>query len=674
MHSHQNTANSSAAAKLPAVQRRAAAPFAACVRLATAAAFGIIAAGGCGTDSDNQNPDQTAPTDATDTTDDLKLAGGEVADAAAVDFDQMPDIFVPLCQNDAQCAVEMPNLGQCKIAACDPAVGCKIANAVDASACEGAPCAGASVCKAGVCLALDGASGPPCDDKNPCTTDLCDIASKTCSHTKMADGATCQIAATCAAGTCQFGTCSGTAASPYWDYNLNPDIEGGEAWIWSLKLRNDNSIAVAGGTRFEEPEAGWAYGFWNGVFGDWNPAKGSVTPIWSDSQEWKPGSPPAGQYQSSSAVIALADGGLAFVGTSIDDARLYKRDAGGVKVFGRSYGLAISTESAWGVAELAGGGFVLVGSYAATAQAVKGDQASPWFLRVDKDGNQPLDSDGKPNAAILPLGKVRGVVRAVLAEKDSVVLCGRQGGGEGVKDYAQVWLGRTDLDGKLVKTLYAGKGIGGFDQSAVAMAAVPEGGFVLAGDVVVGKIAMVDNHDALLVRVDADGKHLWHKIWGGTARDQFTAVQYVPADFPDGAGFIATGFHAADNTANPDAWLVRTDLKGNILWQKNYGGPDWDVAYDVALLPPAYPGGVGFLLGGSTVSKVLATKVKVGAPDAWLVRVGPHGETRCDGQTWCTAENVVDCHDKNPCTADTCNPDNGLCSHTTDPTRKGCKK
>jgi len=641
---------------------------------ALATAFAIFAAVGCGVDSDIQNPDQTAATDVSDTVDDLKISGAEVADALAADLDQMADVFVPLCQSDAVCAAQTPNPGACKIAVCDPAVGCKIANAAEASACEGAPCAGASACKAGACVPNDGSSGPPCDDKNPCTTDQCDSASKTCSHSKMADGAVCQIAATCAGGTCQFGTCSGTAASPYWDFNLNPDIEGGEAWIWSLKVRKDNSLALAGGTRFEEPESGWAYGFWNGVFDNWNPTTASVKSIWSDSQEWKPGSPPAGQYQSSSAVVLLADGGLAFVGTSIDDARLYKRDADGVKVFGRSYGLAISTESAWGVAELASGGFVLVGAYAATAQAVQDDQAWPWFLHVDKDGNQPMDSVGKPYPAILPLGEVRGVARAVLAEKDSVVVCGSQGGGEGVKGFAQVWLARLDFDGKLVKTLYAGKGIGGFDQRAAAMAAVPEGGFVLAGDVVVGKIAMVDNHDALLVRVDADGKHLWHKILGGTARDQFTAVQYLPADFPDGAGFIATGFHATDNTANPDAWLVRTDLKGNILWQKSYGGSDWDVAYDVAVLPLTYPGGVGFLLGGSTVSKVLATKVKVGAPDAWLVRVGPHGESRCDGQTWCTAENVVDCHDTNPCTADTCNPDNGLCSHTTDPTRKGCKK
>lgn len=52
------------------------------------------------------------------------------------------------------------------------------------------------------------AADADCDDANDCTTDVCDLASGTCSHTVVADGAACADGVTCTTvGTCSSGVC-----------------------------------------------------------------------------------------------------------------------------------------------------------------------------------------------------------------------------------------------------------------------------------------------------------------------------------------------------------------------------------------------------------------------------------------------------------------------------------
>ncbi len=99
----------------------------------------------------------------------------------------------------------------CTDDSCDPLKGCQ--NKPNISACDdGSVCTGApDKCVGGVCT---GATPSKCDDGNPCTIDICD-GGGSCSHANSPDGAVC-IAAACGSGgfsgsaLCSVGKC-GTA-------------------------------------------------------------------------------------------------------------------------------------------------------------------------------------------------------------------------------------------------------------------------------------------------------------------------------------------------------------------------------------------------------------------------------------------------------------------------------
>ncbi len=446
-------------------------------------------------------------------------------------------------------------------------------------------------------------------------------------------------------------------ASPYFDRSMNPDVEGGAAWIWSLGLRSDGAIAIAGGTSFEEPENGWAYGLWNAVL------DASGGPTWSQDLEWAPAGV-AGGNQGGTAVLVLPDNGLAFAGTLKDDVRLSRRDPGGQKLWQRAYGEGTSVDQALGLSQDASTGFIVVG----ISQAPGTSGGRPWLWHADTGGNL---------LASTPIGDLeQGVVRAIArtAAGDAWLLAGSLVDGSG---QTRAW--SAELSAGALEAASGLQGGGGVALSwkniyqiktltgAHTTLALPSGGAILSLDSLDSPNAPAPppNQDALLLRLDAGGQTVWQQSLGGPGRDEVSAVALVGSSLAGGEGLVAVGQTAASATAQPDAWLVRLDMAGKLLWQRTYGGADWDVAFDIAVLPDQIPGGAGFLLAGSTVSKVLATKVQAHAyPDAWLIRTGPDGHLRCDGKIFCTAEQVIDCHDKDPCTLDRCDPANGLCTHS----------
>lgn len=122
------------------------------------------------------------------------------------------------------------------------------------------------------------------------------------------------------------------------------------------------------------------------------------------------------------------------------------------------------------------------------------------------------------------------------------------------------------VGGERLGLLYGGK----FLEEALAIAALPDGGVAMAGYTTsqgAGK------EDAWLVRTDAKGNHLWDFTYGGPTDDRALALARVID------GYVLAGYtNAGVAKVGADLWLVRTDLTGKFLWQKTYGGPGVDYA------------------------------------------------------------------------------------------------
>lgn len=98
------------------------------------------------------------------------------------------------CWRDGHCVVEAPGA---------PA-GCAYLEAEDGSACQLGAERGQGVCRGGLCVGC--LVDDHCDDRSPCTRDVCDAATGTCRHEPVAgscdDGSACTSGDTCVNGVC----------------------------------------------------------------------------------------------------------------------------------------------------------------------------------------------------------------------------------------------------------------------------------------------------------------------------------------------------------------------------------------------------------------------------------------------------------------------------------------
>ncbi len=119
------------------------------------------------------------------------------------------------------------------------------------------------------------------------------------------------------------------------------------------------------------------------------------------------------------------------------------------------------------------------------------------------------------------------------------------------------------------------------------------------------------NSDMLLMKVDSLGNFKWAKTFGG-AQIEWAEEVIETKD----SGYVMLGYSNSFGTGDYDIYLVKTDVNGNLLWTKTYGGADWDFGFDIALLHDG-----GFILLGETFS------YGSGNNDIYAVRTNSVGDT-----------------------------------------------
>lgn len=163
------------------------------------------------------------------------------------------------------------------------------------------------------------------------------------------------------------------------------------------------------------------------------------------------------------------------------------------------------------------------------------------------------------------------------------------------------WVVRMDASGR---TLWE-RTFGGLGRSWLGhIAALPGGGYLAVGNI--ADPGRDNAADAWILRLAPDGAKLWERRYGGGERD------YAARARPLGdGGAIVVGATKSKGAGKNDAWILRLDRDGLRLWDLTLGGKANDVATDVV---PMADG--GFAVVGATASK------GKGGWDAWIVRLG----------------------------------------------------
>jgi len=115
--------------------------------------------------------------------------------------------------------------------------------------------------------------------------------------------------------------------------------------------------------------------------------------------------------------------------------------------------------------------------------------------------------------------------------------------------------------------------------------------------------------DTYLIKIDKSGNKVWQKTYGGSDWDGAHAITPTKD-----SGFIVAGYTKSFGNGDGDAYLIKIDKSGNKVWQKTYGGSDWDGAHAIT---PTKDG--SFIVAGDTKS------LGNGEEDAYLIKIDKNG-------------------------------------------------
>lgn len=167
-----------------------------------------------------------------------------------------------------------------------------------------------------------------------------------------------------------------------------------------------------------------------------------------------------------------------------------------------------------------------------------------------------------------------------------------------------MWLLKLDSDGNEQWNVSIPGSVGDADCWALFVIQTKDGGYIASGYNGTQFIG-----DGFLLKVNSLGVTQWYKKY------PFGQAQYgpIPCVQEINDGYVAVGDTQATTTSDLDGFLIKTDLSGNVQWEKIFSlGSNQDLFYSVR----ATSGG-GYILGGSGWP--------AGNQDYWLVKTDSNG-------------------------------------------------
>ncbi len=329
------------------------------------------------------------------------------------------------------------------------------------------------------------------------------------------------------------------------------------------------------------------------------------------------------------SVQQTRDGGYIIAGctgshgysSGLVDVWLIKTDAEGNKVWDKAFG-GEGFDYGYSVQQTRDGGYIIAGyteSYGSGGRDV-------WLIKTDSEGNKlwdkTFDGGGNEEGNSVQQTKDGGYIIAGYTESYGL---GRE----------DVWLIKTDAqrntswdkefssseeetpspeqnflggeqEEKWIRT-FGGEG----NEWSNCVQQTKDGGYITVG--------YTDSYgsgggDVWLIKTDAEGNKTWERTFGGQGCDWGSYVQQTR----DG-GYIITGCAGYYGSGSGDVWLIKTDAEGNKLWDKTFGGEEYDCGNYVQQTRD----------GGYTITGI-TDSYGSGSWDVWLIKTDAEGNKLWD--------------------------------------------
>ncbi len=312
------------------------------------------------------------------------------------------------------------------------------------------------------------------------------------------------------------------------------------------------------------------------------------------------------------SIIQTKDGGYAVAGftwskgAGRQDFWVIKLYEDGSKEWDRTFG-GSEADVIYSVIQTEDEGYAVAGK---TKSIASGEKA--WVIKLNRRGNQVWDNTFAK--------RTDDEIFSIIQTTDGgYAVCGYTG----TKDWGEVdcWVMKLD---KTINTVWDKIFAGiGWDETNTILQ-IEDGDYVVFGFV---QSKNKGREDAWIAKLDENGEIVWDKTFGGSQNDEvFSGIKTT-----DG-GYAVCGYTESKGAGGYDAWIVKLDENGDVLWDKAFGGIEADVANSIIQTRDG-----GYVLAGYTWSK------GAGREDVWVIKLDENGDIVWDKTFGGSNEDVARC-------------------------------
>ena len=166
---------------------------------------------------------------------------------------------------------------------------------------------------------------------------------------------------------------------------------------------------------------------------------------------------------------------------------------------------------------------------------------------------------------------------------------------------------------------------------AYSIIQIKDGGYAISGYTIFKNIGEADLY---IIKLDEKGNRVWDKIFFGSKWDSARSIIQTEDE-----GYVISGYTWSKGSGKQDAWVIKLNNKGDMVWNKTFGGYDDDMASSIIQTKNG-----DYVAVGWTMSK------GSGKQDAWVIKLDEQGNIKWDktfgGTNYDSARSIIQTEDE----------------------------
>lgn len=269
-------------------------------------------------------------------------------------------------------------------------------------------------------------------------------------------------------------------------------------------------------------------------------------------------------------------------------------------------------------------GFLITGFSRSSDGDVSSNQGNYdfWTLKLDATGTiiweKSFGFSGSDQAYVVKETTDNGFL---LGGSLDVSASGGQGNSKSRHAGGDFWLIKIDENGAKLWSRYFG---GLFTDTLYDIEETNNGDYLLVGSSDSSDTDITNNigdYDFWIVKLDKEGNKIWEKNYGGTQPDEaYTITKTADNQFLIAGNSRSADVNVSQNRGSSDIWLIKINGDGDLIWEKSYGGSNFEIANKII------KGNQGnFYLTGSSRSLDFDVSKNEGNKDIWIIKINENG-------------------------------------------------